>query len=450
MRPRCTSPVVSQYLIASPVVSATCDAHGLSRRSLSHIISDRLRKSRAMWGTRWGTGRKMKLTARQIKSLPAGKYLDGNGLFLRKSDRDRGKWLFRFAINKKRSEMGLGAWPAVSLAEAREAAGAARALAKQGINPIDARKIAAVRRHGIPIFREVAIAAFEARKATLRDGGRAGRWLSPLERHIFPVMGDVLVTDLDQNIIADALRPIWRSKYPTADKAAGRINIALEYAVAQGHDINLNAVRMARILLGDAGHKVAHHPAMPWREMPAFYQSLGAGSAVRRVLSFLILTGGGASRSTPVRFARFDEIRGDEWMIPAEKMKGREGQARDFRIPLSEPALELIEVCRKLTGGEWIFPGPRGRPISDVMTSKFMREAGLPYHPHGFRSSFRDWMAHIEVPYEVAETAIAHRVGSKVSQAYLRDDYWEQRRSIMHRWANHLEGKGSAKVLELG
>ncbi|MEL7480104.1 MAG: integrase arm-type DNA-binding domain-containing protein [Pseudomonadota bacterium] len=390
----------------------------------------------------------MKLTTRQIKSLDSGKYQDGNGLALHKRDQNRGKWIFRFSLNGKRSEMGLGPWPNVSLADARQKASEARDLVRQGANPIAERKSAAFRQRGVPTLKECIYAAYEARKASLRGEGKSGRWLSPLELHVIPVIGELPVTEVDQNAVASALRPIWRSKYPTADKAASRTNTALEYAVAQGHDVNLNAVKMARILLGDPGHKVRHHPAMPWQELPAFYQSLGAGSAVRRVLAFMILTGGGA-RTAPVRLARYDEIHGEQWMIPAEKMKGREGQSQDFRIPLNEPALELMETCRRLTGGEWLFPGPRGKPITDVNTSAFMRDAGLPFHPHGFRSSFRDWMAHIEVPFETAETAIAHRIGNKVTRAYLRDDYWEQRKVIMNRWGNHLLGKGSAKLIDL-
>lgn len=190
--------------------------------------------------------------------------------------------------------MGLGAWPTVSLAEAREKANHARELVRFGVNPIAERKARDLRISGVPTLKECIYAAYEARKASLRGGGKSGRWLSPLERYIIPAIGDMLVTDVNQNAVAEALKPIWRDKFPTADKAASRTKIALEYAVAQGHAVNLNSVQMARILLGDPGHKVEHHPAMPWQEIPAFYQSLGAGSTVRRVLAFMILVGGGA------------------------------------------------------------------------------------------------------------------------------------------------------------
>lgn len=441
-----TLSLVAESCVKSPIDLGQPIDIGLRNTSLSHVVAYRRPKAHAKWRDNWGDRSSMKLTNRQIKNAEAGKYQDGRGLFLLKRDKARGFWHFRFSLDGKRPEMGLGAWPEVSLAEARDAANAARELVRKGINPIAERKDSELRRKGIPTLSECIYDAYEARKASLRGEGKAGRWLSPLEMHVIPKIGSLPVTEIDQNVITEALRPLWRTKYPTADKAIGRINIALEYAVAQGHEVNLNAVKMARILLGDSGHKVEHHPAMPWQEVPAFYQALGAGSTVRRVLAFMILTGG-AGRTAPVRLARYEQIKGDQWTIPGELMKGMEGKTQDFRVPLNEPALELIETCKKLTGGEWIFPGPSGKPITDVMTSRFMKET--PYTPHGFRSTFRDWMAHIGVPFEIAETAIAHQVGSKVTRAYLRDDYFEKRRVIMHDWAKHLSGEGSADVLRI-
>jgi len=379
----------------------------------------------------------MKLTARQVMHAQSGKLQDGNGLFLLKKSKAQGKWVFRFSYAGKRPEMGLGQWPEISLSEARSLASDARQLVRSGINPIRERQASLQTQREIPTLEEVIELAYEAKKAGLRDEGKAGRWLSPLKIYVIPKIGKLLVTEVDQNVISETLRPIWRTKYPTAEKALGRINIALQYAVAQGHNINLSCIASARLLLGESGHKVQHHQSMPWQEVPAFYRSLGDTSTVRRVLSFMVLTGG-AARTTPIRFARYDQIDGDEWRIPAELMKGREGKTQEFRVPLSQPAQELVETCRASTGGEWIFPAQRGKPITDVMTSKFMRDRDYAYKPHGFRTSFREWMAHMDVPFEIAETAIAHQVGSKVTRAYLRDDYWEKRKAIMSEWADHL------------
>lgn len=379
----------------------------------------------------------MKLSARQIMHAPSGKLQDGNGLTLIKRSKDKGKWVFRFSMDGKRPEMGLGTWPSVSLAEARTLAADARQLIQAGKNPIRERNAARVSSKTVPTLEAVIHLAFESRKAGLRDEGKAGRWLSPLKLYVIPKIGSLLVTDIDQNLLTETLKPIWRTKYPTAEKALGRLNIALEYAAAQGHDVNLNCVKSARLLLGESGHKVEHYLAMPWQEVPAFYRTLGTSSTIRRLLSFMLLTGC-ATRTTPIRFARFDQIDGEEWRIPARLMKGREGKTEDFRVPLSKPALSLLQTCKKQSDCDWVFPGPRGNPITDVMTSKFMRDHGSDFKPHGFRTSFREWMAHIDIPFEIAETAIAHQVGTKVTRAYLRDDYWEKRKAIMNKWAHHL------------
>ena len=391
----------------------------------------------------------MKLSAKFVQTAPKGVHQDGHGLMIKKADKASGYWVFRFTLDGKRRDYQLGKWPNMSLADARKARDAARALVDQGINPIEWRKDRKRKRAGTPTVRETVYTAFEAVRAGLKGDGKNARWLSPLELHVLPKIGDKLITDIDQSVIADAIRPIWRTKNPTAVKALNRLNVAIGYAVAQEYIDRGDYVATARKLLGDSGHIETHHKAMPWQDVPAFYQSLGVDAAVRRVLSFMLLTGGGA-RTTPVRMARYDQIEGDVWTVPGELMKGREGRTANFRIPLSAEALGLVALCKDLTGGEWIFPGPRGKPISDAMTSKFMRDHNIPYRPHGFRSTFRDWLSHIETPFEIAETCIAHSVGSKVTRAYLRDDFLEKRRVIMARWSRHLRGEQSAKLLKLG
>ena len=400
-----------------------------------------------LWVKLWA--KRMALSVKFITAADKGVYQDGDGLMLKKTKKSAGYWVFRFTLDGKRRDFNVGKWPDMSLADARKARNSSRKLVDQGLNPADERKQQRLNRAGEPSLTETIYAAYEARKASLKSDGRAGRWLSPLELHIIPAIGHLPVTSIDQNLIRDALRPIWRDKNPTAKKAITRLKIALDHAVAQGWDVKTDSIHKAKILLGESGHIETHHAAMPWQELPAFYQTLGDGATVRRVLSFMLLTGGGA-RTAPVRMAKYDQIDGDVWTVPGALMKGREGRTADFRIPLSAQALELVELCRTLSDSEWIFAGPRGKPISDVMTSKFMRDHGIPYRPHGFRSSFRDWLAHIGTPFEIAETCIAHQVGSKVTRAYLRDDFLEKRRVIMAKWAAHLQGEGSAKILTIG
>lgn len=410
-------------------------------------VSRDVSQAHPKWGSDWGSKPIMKLSARKVQNAPKGTYQDGNGLILVKRDKASGYWKFRFSMDGKRPEMGLGSFPEVSLAGAREAAAEAREQVRAGINPIQARKDAEIARQGVPTLKQCIMDVNDARKAGWKGEGKNARWLSPLTHHVIPEIGHYPITEIDQTMIYDTLKPIWKTKNPTAQKICTRLNITLEYADAKGLDVKLSAVKRAVHLLGESGHEVQHHAAMPWQDVPAYYEALGFGSTVARVLCFMILTGG-SGRTAPVRLARYDQIDGDCWTIPGEMMKGRKGKTPDFRVPLSPPALELIELSKELSGDcEWIFPGPSGKPITDVMTSKHMRNTE--YTPHGFRTSFREWMLHVGVPYEVAETAIAHSVGTTVTQAYLRDDFFERRKVIMHDWAKHLEGKGSAKLLEL-
>lgn len=171
---------------------------------------------------------------------------------------------------------------------------------------------------------------------------------------------------------------------------------------------------------------------MPWKDVPAFYQSLSDGTVTHLALRLLILTG---VRSGPLRYIREAQIDGDVWTIPGEAMKGRKNATSDFRVPLSSEALAVIEQTRRHARGGYLFPSIRKGVISDMTMSKFMERAKLDYRPHGFRSSLRDWIAETtDTPHEVAETVLGHTVGGAVERAYRRTDYLEQRRAVMEAW----------------
>lgn len=211
--------------------------------------------------------------------------------------------------------MGLGAFPAVSLKAARAAADAARAVVRQGLDPIKERerqRRAAARY--IHMLSDIALDAFESRKAELKGDGIAGRWFSPLELHILLKLGEVPVADIDQKVIRDTLARIWHTKAVTALKAINLLGIVLRHAAARGLDVDLQATDKAKALLGKQRHKVTDVPAMNWRDVPAFYQSLG-GSITELALRLLILT---AVRSGPLRMMHVDQIDGDIWTIPVD------------------------------------------------------------------------------------------------------------------------------------
>lgn len=381
-----------------------------------------------------------RLSARAVATLGPGKYADGAGLWLHKREDGGAQWVLRYTVEGRRREMGLGTTAHVSLKAARDQAEKWRAAVRAGKDPIRERerqKRADVR--SLHLLKDVAQDAYEARKAELKGDGKAGRWFSPLELHVLPKLGGVPVAELDQKDIRDVLAPLWHTKAETARKALNRLAICLRHAAALGLDVDLQAADKARALLGKSRHRAANIPAMPWKEVPAFYASLNDGSVTHLALRLLILTG---VRSAPLRHIREDELDGDVWTIPAESMKGRRDATVEFRVPLSAEALDVIGQARRHARGGFLFPGSRRGVISDMTMSMLMARLKLDYRPHGFRSSLRDWIAETtETPYEVAETVLGHVVGGAVERAYRRTDYLEQRRLVMEAWAAFISAQ---------
>ncbi|OUS37931.1 integrase [Rhodobacterales bacterium 56_14_T64] len=335
----------------------------------------------------------------------------------------------------------------MSLKAARDIATEARQMTVRGIDPIAEREVK--RRdaqRNLHLLRDVADDAFEARKAELKGDGVAGRWFSPLGNHILPKLGGVPVAGIDQIAVRDTLAPIWHDKAETARKAANRLRIVMQHAAALGLNVDLQAVDKARALLGKQRHEVKNIEALPWHDVPGFYQSLGDG-VTELALRLLCLT---AARSAAVRFATPDHFDLDVrvWTIPAIHMKGRKGQTGDFRVPLSDEAVTVGREAMR-HGGMVLFPGQKGKPISDMTMSKYMRVRGMAARPHGLRSSFRTWAEETGQPYEVAETALGHKLGNKVERAYQRSDLIEKRAVLMEKWSNLVTGKAGGKVVQI-
>lgn len=382
-----------------------------------------------------------KLSALAVKNAAAGKYSDGGGLWLVKREDGGGQWVLRLTIHGRRREMGLGSVIDVSLKEARDEADRWRAVVRSGLDPITQRekqKREAVKR--LHLLKDVALDAFESRKAELKGDGKAGRWFTPLELHILPKLGKTPVAEIDQIVIRDALSPIWHEKAPTALKALNRLSLCMKHAAALGLDVDIQATTKARALLGQQRHDAVNIPAMPWAEVPAFYKRLSDGSITHLALRLLILTG---VRSRTLRFLHVDQIDDDVWTIPGEGMKGRKGKTTDFRVPLTPDAIEIIEAARLLSRNGYLFPSVKKGVISDATMARLMERDEMPYRPHGFRSSLRDWIAEAtDTPHDIAEMTLAHKVGGKVERSYRRTDFLDQRRKLLERWAKHVTGKG--------
>ncbi|MBF9031167.1 integrase arm-type DNA-binding domain-containing protein [Rhodobacterales bacterium HKCCE3408] len=375
-----------------------------------------------------------KLTSAELRSKTPGKYSDGGGLWFHRRHDGGAQWFLRYTLFGIRHEMGLGSFPTVSLKDARQEAEKWCAVVREGKDAIKERE--RQRRQAernMFVLADVASDAFESRKAELKGDGKAGRWFSPLEHHILPRLGKMPVAQIDQRDIRDTLAPIWHTKADTARKAMNRLSIVMRHAAALGLHVDLQATDKAKALLGKQRHTAANIPALNWRDVPAFYQSLNGGTLSELALRLLILT---AVRSFPLRNINLDQIDNDIWTIPAEAMKGRRGATSDFRVPLSIEAQKVIAEAKPFARDGFLFSGVRKGVISDMTMSKFMERRGMAERPHGFRSSFRDWVAETtNTPHDVAETALGHVVGGSVERSYRRTDFIEQRRVLMERWA---------------
>lgn len=375
------------------------------------------------------------LTQMKARNLGPGKHFDGQGLMLVKSRKDAGKWMLRIVVEGKRREMGLGRWPDVSIAEARESASQARKKLRGGTDPVAERRKAKRKIKRMSVADAVQ-GCFEARQAELKGDGKAGRWLSPLKTHVLPKIGTLAIEDIDQHELKRILEPIWHEKPDTARKAMNRINLTLKHAAALDLNVDLQAVMKAQALLGKRRHVVKHIPSLPYQEAPAFYQHLTTltfRSAL--ALRFLMLT---VARTSEVRFATYAEINGDVWPIPAERTK----TGNEHKVPLTGEALSVIDQAQSETGSKFLFTTDKGKPMTDMAMSGLMKREEMAARPHGFRSTFRTWAEECtDVSFEVKEKVLGHRVGNEVERAYQRSDLLEKRRVLLNDWTSFLTDK---------
>lgn len=372
------------------------------------------------------------LTQMHARNFGPGKYSDGQGLWLCKSRKEAGKWMLRLSIEGRRREMGLGRWPDVSIGEARQNAAEARRKLRDGVDPVAERQSRRSKNKRLTLAAAVD-SCFQARRAELKGDGKAGRWLSPLTHHILPKLGATAVEDIDQHIIKEVLDPIWHEKAHTAQKALDRLNLTIRHAAALGLEVDMQAAMKARALLGKQKHTPKHIPSMPYAAVPDFYNWLCKQTPQSCLaLRFLILT---AARTSEVRLARFDEITGDIWVIPAERTK----TGKEHRVPLAPEALSVVSTAKYLNSTDLLFPSVSGKPMSDAAMSRLMEREGHDTRPHGFRASFRTWVEEqTTTEYEVKETALGHKVDTGIVGAYQRSDRLDKRRILMEKWETFL------------
>ena len=400
---------------------------------------------------------KSAMTDLTVRTRKPGLYADAGpdrvrGLYLRVSPTGVRYFFIRYMLKGRRRDLGIGSYPEVSLAIARHKAIEARRLKAERIDPVDTRRI---ERAGSTRARTVAAWTFEkcAEEVhkTLSPGWKnpkhAKQWLATLTTYAFPKIGDRPVSEVDVAAILEVLRPIWNEKAETARRVRQRLDTVMTWAEAHGY-AGKNPVDAAAALLPKQRDKVEHHRAIPFKDVPAFIQNLQAKDPTVGAMSlaFLILT---AARTGEVRLALRTEFDLDKelWTIPAERMKSD----REHRVPLSDIAVAFLkQAFAAAPESSLAFPGPSGRPLSDMALNAVMRRMNAPGVPHGFRSSFRDWCAENGVNKELAERALAHSIGNQTEAAYHRTDQLEQRRPLMEAWAAFVTGAShDDKVVQL-
>ncbi len=404
------------------------------------------------------------LSALAVSKLKTeGRYAVGgaDGLHLRIAGASRA-WVLRLAVGTRtnakgntvvhRRDIGLGSYPEVSLAEAREKARELRKQVRDGIDPIEERKVtkvrAALEAAKSKTFEECANAYIEANRAGWKNEKHVQQWQNTLATYAFPKIGQLPVAAIDTGLVLSVLQQetgedkaqLWHAKTETASRLRGRLESILDWAAFRGYREGENPARWKGHLEHELParskvQKVEHHAALPYAELGAFMVELRKREGLSaRALEFAILT---AARSGEVRGATWAEIDlpGRIWTVPAERMKA----GKEHRVPLSDEAVKVLEALPRIVGNPYVFPAPRGGQLSDMALTAVLRRmerGGLTQH--GFRSTFRDWAGETTAyPREVCEHALAHKLADGVEAAYQRGDLLAKRARLMADWARY-------------
>ncbi len=395
-----------------------------------------------------------RLSAVKVATLKrAGYYADGGCLYLKVTPTGSKSWIFRFALEGRKRDAGLGVFPAVSLVKARGLAQRYRELVADGTDPIEARKgereKARLASAKSMTFEQCAKAYINSHEAGWRSSVHRKQWRRTLAAYVFPVIGTLPVRAIETTLVLKALEPIWREKTDTAARIRGRIEAVLDWAKVRGYRDGENPARWR----GHLDHllpaksklvKVKHHAALPYREINSLMARLRCETATSaRALELMVLT---ATRLSEALGARWEENDFNErmWTIRGERMKS----GREHRVPLSARSVAILNEMAKVRHNEFVFPGAKqGRPLSRVTLLAQLRKVGSDHTAHGFRSTFRDWAAEqTRYPREAAELALAHSVGGAVERAYQRGDLIEKRRKLMEAWADYCDGSSISVI----
>ena len=379
------------------------------------------------------------------------------GLLMQITPTGARSWVLRTMVGSKRREIGLGGFPDVTLAQARERAREAKEAIRQGIDPIEQRRAAraaltAQQARGLN-FAGAMEAYLKIKLTEFNNDKHRKQWRASLDAYAVPRLGPMLVSEITVHELARTLEPIWLTKTETASRLRGRIEAVMAWATVQGHREGDNPARWrgnldAILPKPSKVSKVEHHPALALADVASWFADLRKRDGMAtRALEFLTMT---AARSGEIRGATWAEIDtiAALWTIPADRMKA----SKEHRVPLTPNAVALLKALPKMKGSDFVFPAARGGMLSDMALSACMKRineakiggyidsrSGRPAVPHGIRSSFRDWVSeHTDYPRDMAEISLAHSVGSDVERAYRRGDQIEKRRAMMADWGQFI------------
>jgi integrase len=410
-----------------------------------------------------------------LEALPPGRHSDGAGLLLQVRKSISGKltrsWLLRYGHGNRTRDMGLGPYPAVGLAKARELARTERERLKgDRVDPLAARRsrlhAARVEAARTITFQQVGDMYLAAHASEWTNTKHAWQWQQTLSAHAYPKIGRLPVADVDTNLVLQVLEPIWHTIPETARRLQTRLENILDYATAREFRTGDNPARwrthLKHLLPKRTTGKVPQ-PALPYTQVPEFVKALHTQEGVAaRALEFVILTvvrvgdvcGQLGTKAKPqMRWAHVD-LEGRTWTIPNTKT------GKPHSVPLSEGAMRVLRQMGRIRIGEHVFPGAHeGKGIGNTSLNKAMRtvpgvwldpKQGKPATIHGMRSGFRDWCAEVaHAERDVAEAALAHSLGDGTELAYLRSDLLKRRRVLMEAWSRYCTGEGAAKVVLL-
>lgn len=397
------------------------------------------------------------LTPLEVKRLSQpGLHAAGGvaGLLLQVTTSGAKSWVLRAMVGNKRRDIGLGGYPTVPLATARDKAREARELIAKGIDPVEQKKAARaqlIASQGKAVtFKEAARDYIATHQSSWKNAKHAAQWTSTLETYAYPIIGSIQVSDIELAHILKVLKPIWETKNETAMRLRGRLEMVLDAAKVQGLREGENPARWKGHLenvLANISRKARtkHHAALPYDDMGAFMADLRKVEGMSaRALEFAILT---ATRSGEVRGATWAEIDLGKalWIIPKERMKA----GKEHHVPLSPAAVELLKALPKIEGNPYVFPGRKAQLSDMSLTAVLKRMQRGDLTAHGFRSSFRDWAGErTNYPREVCEHALAHQLKDKAEAAYQRGSLFDKRRGLMNDWAKYCS-MPSAKAGEV-